>query len=137
VNATWTDLEPDVGAFLDEFDARGAERGGDPEELFATTFLAADPNYAVSLTPEQFAASLPARRAMFENAGVGDVRRREARQLRLDDRHVLVAGQWTADRAGGGQVDLSATLLLRSEANGYRILVYLNHRDVTALLASP
>jgi hypothetical protein len=136
VNASWTPLDHDVADFLDEFDERGADPGGGSEELFASHFLAVDPSHAVSLTPEQLAATLPARREMFAAAGVGAVRRRDARQLRLDDRHLLVAGRWAAARAGG-ELELSSTLLVRSESGGYRVLVYLNHRDVAELLASP
>jgi hypothetical protein len=135
VNTTWSDPDPDVRAFLDDFDERGADPDGSSEQLFAATFLAADPSFAVPLTPEQLAGTLPARRAMFEAAGVGAVRRRRAQQLRLDDRHVLVSGTWSADRAGGA-LELSSTLLLRSEPDGYRVLVYLNHHDISALLAS-
>lgn len=136
MNATWTDLEPAISGFLDDFDERGADPDGRSDELFASTFLAVDPDHAVSLTPEQLAATLAARRAMFDNAGVSQVRRQGARQLRLDDRHVLVSGQWTAERAGGALM-LSSTLLVRSEHNRYRVLVYLNHHDIAALLAPP
>jgi hypothetical protein len=137
MNPSWTPLEPAINSFLDEFDERGADPNGGSEGLFAPTFLALDPTYAVSLTPEQLAATLPGRRAMFGSAGVGEVRRREACQLRLDDQHVLVAGDWTAEREGTTSLQLSSTLLLRSEPDGYRILVYLNHQDITALLAGP
>lgn len=137
MNHSWTTLEPAIGSFLDEFDERGADPHGGSEGLFADTFLALDPRYAVSLTPEQLASTLPARRAMFDRAGVGEVSRRDARQLRLDDQHVLVAGDWTAERDGSTSLQLSSTLLLRAEPGGYRILVYLNHQDITALLAAP
>jgi hypothetical protein len=136
VNTTWSHPDPDVRAFLDDFDERGASPDGGSEQLFAATFLAADPSSAVPLTPEQLAGTLPARRAMFDAAGVGAVRRQRAQQLRLDDRHVVVSGTWSADRTEGA-LELSSTLLLRSERDGYRVLVYLNHHDISALLASP
>ncbi|WP_137121177.1 hypothetical protein [Segeticoccus rhizosphaerae] len=132
----WTGLEPAISAFLDDFDARAGDPDGRPGELFAPTFLALDPRYAVAITAEQFAASLPARRTMFADAGVRDVRRRDARQLRLDDQHVLVAGEWAAER-DSGTVELSSTLLVRSGPDGYRVLLYLNHHDISALLATP
>ena len=137
MNPSWTPLEPAISSFLDDFDERGADPHGGSEGLFAPAFLALDPTYAVSLTPEQLAATLPARRAMFESAGVGEVRRQDAHQLRLDDHHVLVAGNWTAEREGSASLRLSSTLLLRSLPDGYRVLVYLNHQDITALLAAP
>ena len=135
MNPTWTRLEPDISAFLDEFDELAADPQGGSHELFAPTFLAVDPNHALALTPGQLAATLPARRAMFAAAGVREVHRQDARQLRLDDRHVLVAGHWSAER-DTGPVTLSSTLLLRAEPSGYRVLLYLNHHDVTALLGT-
>lgn len=135
MNASWTRLEPDVRAFIDEFDARGTDPQGEAEKLFASTFLAVDAQLAVGVTPDQFAAALPARRAMFRAAGVSAVVRQRAEQLRLDERHVLVRGQWSAER-DAGPITLSSTLLLRNEPPGYRILVYLNHHDVAALLAA-
>jgi hypothetical protein len=133
---SWTSLEPAIDAFLDDFDARGADPQGRSDELFAPTFLVLDPARAVALTPQQLAAMLPARRAMFAKAGVGAVRRQDVRQLRLDERHVLVAGEWAAEREGE-TLTLSSTFLLRSEPGGYRVLVYLNHRDLSAVLGAP
>jgi hypothetical protein len=136
VISTWTHPDADVSAFLDEFDERGADPDGGSERLFAATFLAADPRFAVPLTPEQLAGTLPARRALFAGAGVRAVRRQSAQQLRLDARHVLVSGTWSAHRDAGA-LELSSTLLLRSEPNGYRVLVYLNHHDISTLFAPP
>jgi hypothetical protein len=112
---TWTTPEPAISSFLDDFDERGSDPDGGSEELFYPIFLAVDPTDAISLTPEQLAATLPARRAMFGNAGVAQVRRRGARRLRLDDRHVLVAAEWTAEREGGAPLRLFSSLLVRSE----------------------
>lgn len=90
---SWTSLEPAIDAFLEDFDARGADPDGRSDALFAPTCLALDPARAVAVTPQQLAAMLPARRAMFAKAGVDTVRRRGARQLRLNERHVLLAGE--------------------------------------------
>jgi hypothetical protein len=82
------------------------------------------------------AAALPARRGMFDAAGVGAIRRTDARQLRLDDHHVLVSVDWTAERADRDPLRLESTFLIRREPDGPRIVVYLNHHDVAALLSS-
>lgn len=136
MTSSWTSLEPAIDAFLNDFDARRADPHGRSDELFAPTFLALDPARAVAVTPQQLGAMLPVRRAMFAKAGVGTVRRKDARQLRLDERHVLVAGEWAAERESG-TLTLSSTFLLRSEPGGYRVLVYLNHHDLTAVLGAP
>ncbi|WP_433223368.1 hypothetical protein ACQP00_25950 [Dactylosporangium sp. CS-047395] len=126
---TWTPLDPDVAAFLDAYDS------GDPLALFAATFLALDPARAVAITPAQLAAALPARRAMFDRAGVGPLTRAAARQLRLDDRHLLVGADWTAPRTGGEPLHTTSTFLLRREGDSFQIMVYLNHTDLAAALA--
>jgi hypothetical protein len=133
----WTDPEPDIAAFLDDYDQRGAASGGDPTALFAPQFLAVDPARALALTPEVLARALPARRQLFDAAGVGPIRRQAARQLRLDDRHVLISADWTAEREGGQPLQLASTFLVRREPEGPRILVYLNHKDIAALLGAP
>lgn len=130
----WAAPEPDIQAFLDEFDRRSGGGGG-AAALFAAQFLAVDPVRALVLTPEVLAGALPGRRKMFDAAGVGEIRRGEARQLRLDDRHLLVAAEWSAERAGAAPLRLASTFLVRREPDGPRILVYLNHHDVAALLA--
>ncbi len=131
----WTPLDPDNEAFLDAYDRLGA--GGDPAALFAPQFLAVDPARAVSITAAMLAAALPARRGMFDAAGVGEIRRAQASQLRLDDRHVLIRADWVADRPGRDPLRLSASLLVRQEPAGPSILVYLNHLDVAAQLGTP
>ncbi|MFI5907898.1 hypothetical protein [Dactylosporangium sp. NPDC051541] len=127
---TWTPLDPEVAAFMDEYD-RGALR------LFADPFLALDPARAVAVTPAQLGAAMPARRAMFDRAGVGTLRRTGTRQLRLDDRHILVGADWSAPRTSGGTFDTTATFLLRREGQTFQIMVYLNHTDLAATLNAP
>jgi len=134
--STWTVLDPDIEALLDEYDRRSDEPGTGATALFAANFLALDPVHAVTLTPAILAAALPARRAMFEAAGVGAIRRARACQLRLDDTHALVNVNWTAERSGQQPLQLDSTFLVRREPDGLRIVVYLNHHDVTALLSA-
>jgi hypothetical protein len=129
-------IEPDIAAFLDDYDAYGRDRTGPaPEhEVFAASFLALDPAHVLTLTPAQLAAALPARRRRFDAAGVGDIHRTGARQLRLDDRHVLVSATWSAARDGADPVMLSSSFLLRREGDAYQIVVYVNHVDLDAAL---
>jgi hypothetical protein len=127
----WTEPEPEVAAFLDDYDSRGDRAAG----LFAGTFLVLDPARAISLDPAALAAALPARRRMFDAAGVGEISRTGARQLRLDAQHVLVSATWRADRAGSVPLELASTLLLRREPDRYEVVVYLNHTDLAAALA--
>jgi hypothetical protein len=136
ITSAWTPLDPDIDAFVDEYDRRSAEPGADATTLFAASFLALDPARAVTLTPAMLAAALPTRRGMFDAAGVGAIRRTDACQLRLDDHHVLVSVDWTAERADRDPLRLESAFLIRREPDGPRILVYLNHHDVAALLSA-
>ncbi|MEO3857090.1 hypothetical protein [Acrocarpospora sp. B8E8] len=99
ITSAWSPLDPDIEAFIEDYDRRNAEQGTEATALFAPNFLALDPAHAIALTPAMLAAALPARRDMFAAAGVGAIHRADARQLRLDDQHTLVSIDWTAERA--------------------------------------
>ncbi|WP_405657823.1 hypothetical protein [Streptomyces sp. NBC_00079] len=134
ITAAWKPLDPDLDVFLTEFERRSGNPESDSGEQFADQCLAADPKQAVMVSRDMLVAALPARRKMFQDAGVGTVRCVQAAQLDLDEQHVLVTADWDAERTGGQNVRLESTFLLRREEDGPRILVYLNHRDVAALL---
>ena len=136
ITASWKPLDPDIRDFLTEFQRRGDESEADDGGYFAEQFLTTDPNRAAVVTRAMLIASLPARRKMFEAAGVGTVRCVDASQLDLDEYHVLVTTDWEAERPGNPSLRLESTYLLRREADGPRVVVYLNHRDLTTLLAS-
>lgn len=136
ITSAWGPLDPDIDSFIEEFDRLGSESDTQATSLFAETFLALDPARALALTPAMLAGALNARRAMFAEAGVGAVQRSNAYQLRLDDDHVLVAADWTANRGDREPLLLESTFLLRREPAGPRIVVYLNHHDVAALLSA-
>jgi hypothetical protein len=133
--STWTSLAPDVDAFFAAYERRGANPEEDSGDHFAEEFLTADPNHALTLTRATLVASLPARRQMFAKAGIGALRLADASQLDLDQHHVLVRADWTADRAGGQPLRLESTFLLRRDEERLHILVYLNHHDVRAVLS--
>ncbi|WP_131748908.1 hypothetical protein [Frankia sp. Cppng1_Ct_nod] len=136
ITSAWKPLDSDIREFLTEFERRGAEPESDSGEQFADQFVVADPNRAMVLAREAFVASLPYRRGMFETAGVGNARCVGAAQLDLDDRHVLVTSDWDADRGDEEPLRLESTFLLRREDGGPRILAYLNHRDIVAVLGA-
>jgi hypothetical protein len=136
ITSAWSPLDADIKDFVDEFDRRSAGSGTETTALFASNFLALEPARAVALTPAILAAALPARRGMFDAAGVGDIRRADARQLRLDDQHIIVSVDWTAERAGRNPLRLESTFLVRREPDGPRIVVYLNHHDIAAMLSA-
>lgn len=132
---TWTPLDDDVAAFLDDYDTRGRAEDADQSTSFAPTFLVLDPTRSTTVTPAALAAALPVRRRAFARAGIGDFTRVGARQLRLDDRHVLLTVDWHAAHRPD-PIAVSATFLLRREPAGYTITLYLNHTDLTEHLST-
>ena len=137
ITATWKPLDPDVEAFITEFQRRGDDPDADTGEQFAEQFLNADPTHAGVVTRDMLVAALPARRKIFEKAGVAGLRRVATSQLDLDARHLLVTTDWDADRPGQPSLRLESTFLVRRESHGLCILVYLNHHDIVALLSHP
>jgi hypothetical protein len=135
ITSTWKSLDPEIHAFIAEFERRGAEPESDAGEQFADQFISADPHQTMVLTRDILVASLPRRRQMFAEVGVGSARCVDAVQLDLDDRYLLVRSEWDADRTGGQPLRLESTFLVRREDDGPRIVVYLNHRDIAAVLA--
>ncbi len=130
----WKTLDPDLDAFMTEFERRGDDPGSDDGGLFADRFLVTDPGQSMVLPREALLASLPYRRRMFEEAGVGSARLVSAAQLDLDPWHVLVRSDWDAGRGDEPAVRLESTFLIRRD--GPRILAYLNHKDIAAVLAA-
>jgi len=134
ITHSWKPLDPDIRAFLPEFERRGADPESDAGEQFADQFVTSGPQQAMVVTREALVASLPRRRQMFAGAGVGSARCIDAAQLDLDDHHLLVRSDWDADRTGAEPLRLESTFLLRRDNDGPRILAYLNHRDIAAAL---
>lgn len=125
----------DLTAFLDEFDRISTGASTDLAAVFCSPFLAMDRASMHALTPEQLAKVLPARRAMFEAAGVVAVRRGAASETPIDAEHRMLRVEWQAERAGRPAVTLASTFVIRTIDGAPRIAVYINHNDVHALLA--
>jgi hypothetical protein len=134
ITSAWRPLDPDVLDFIAQFERRGADPASDSGEQFADQFVTADPNRTVVVSREMLVASLPRRRQLFEQAGVGAARHVRSAQLDLDERHLLVTTEWDAPRTAGEPLRLESTFLVRREDDGPRILVYLNHKDIAAAL---
>lgn len=131
ISSSWQPLAPDIDAFLTEYERENPDA---PGTQFADQFLATDPARALVLSREALLAALPARRKMFDQAGIGPIRRVAATQLELDATHLLVTSDWAADRADAEPLMLESTFLIRRDGDDLSILVYLNHNDIMELL---
>lgn len=135
ITSTWQSPDPDILAFVAEFERRGADPESDSGDQFADQFVTTDPNRTAVVSRDLLVASLPQRRQMFARAGVGPARHVRSAQLDLDERHLLLTTEWDAPRPGAQPLRLESTFLLRREPDGPRILAYLNHKDIAAELA--
>jgi hypothetical protein len=77
--------------------------------------MSADPAQVVAVPKAAFLAALPRRQALFEAAGVTDIRLEAVDETELDERHVLAATEWSVHRKAGGSIRLASTFILRRE----------------------
>jgi hypothetical protein len=131
-------VSPEVEAFFAEF-----ERAGNVLDLtsietqYAPFFLSADPNGTQPVPREALLAALPKRREMFASVGGTVAHLTGIRETPLDASYVLVDTDWAMSVGTDGEpIHLSSTFILRKEGHELRIVFYLNHQDVTALIAS-
>jgi hypothetical protein len=121
---SWTSPDADTTAFLRSLDTAGAT-------AFDERFLVADPRRVAIVERAVLAAALPARRAAFAAAGLGEPRLTSAAQLPLDERHLLVTATWATS-----PVDLASTYLLRRTTDGLRAIAYVSHRDLESAMST-
>ena len=129
---------PDVRAFFETFD-----RAGDTLDTatlatcFHDVFLNLDPNAATAVSREVLLNALPMREKLFGSLGVGGLALDTVTDTPLDAIHTLVHTTWSVRYTPGvtaAPLTLSSTFLLRHGDDGWRIVVYLNHQDVTATI---
>src|SRR6187402_1500196 len=113
-------------ASVEEFFADFERRGNAPSavsDFFDDQFLAMDPNGSTVVRPEQLAAVLPTRAAMFETVGILGARLAGLQLEELDNTHVLVRTRWESIFAepGSNPLELSSSFFLRRTGQGWRI----------------
>ena len=126
-----------VEAFFATFAAASHQLDTDRlAELFAETFLAADPAGVQAVSRQAFLHALPRRAELFAAAGITRVALTDLQHQPLDDTYVLARTDWRAERTGASlPVRLSSTFILRREEDRLRVVFYLNHQDLTRLLS--
>lgn len=130
----------DVQEFFDRFD-----RAGDILDTatlatcFNDVFLNLDPVSATPVSREALLNALPMREKLFGSLGVDGLDLRTVTDTPLDAIHTLVRTTWSVRFTPGvtaAPATLSSTFLLRHGDDGWRIVVYLSHQDVTAAIRS-
>jgi ketosteroid isomerase-like protein len=130
-------LDGQVEAFFDTFAAASDQLDTDRlAELFAETFLAADPAGVQAVPRQAFLHALPRRAELFAAAGIGRVALAELRYQALDDTYVLARTDWRGERtAASTPIRLSSTFILRRDTDRLRVVFYLNHQDLAQALS--
>jgi ketosteroid isomerase-like protein len=130
-------LDGHVEAFFDTFAAASDQLDVDRlAELFAETFLAADPAGVQPVPRQAFLAALPRRAELFRSAGIARVVLVDLQHQPLDDTYVLARTDWRAERtAASTPVRLSSTFILHRDADRLRVVFYLNHQDLARALS--
>jgi ketosteroid isomerase-like protein len=131
-------LDAQVEAFFDTFAAASDQLDLDRlAELFAETFLAADPAGVQPVPRQAFLDALPRRAELFRAAGIARVVLADLQHQALDDTYVLARTHWRAERAGASTpLRLSSTFILRREEDRLRVVFYLNHQDLAQALSA-
>ena len=130
-------LDGQVEAFFDTFAAASDQLDVDRlAELFAETFLAADPAGVQPVPRQAFLHALPRRAELFAAAGIARVVLTNVQHHALDDTYVLARTDWRGERTEASTpVRLSSTFILRRDADRLRVVFYLNHQDLAQALS--
>jgi hypothetical protein len=126
-----------VQSFFETFAAKNA--AGDVDgllQLFAPTVMIAGPNGTNVLPSNAMAAAIRSRKQRLDSLGVPSATIAGCELTPLSDRYTLARTQWRFDlsRLHSDPVTLSSTFLLEHVGAETRIVVYLNHHDIMALL---
>jgi hypothetical protein len=132
-----TPVRPDIRAFFRRYE-RAAE-DLDSEALtscFYAVFLSLDAGSATTLSPQALLSALPRRKQLFEAIGSDGLELADINELPLDDLHTLVRTSWNLrmrHQPPRDPVCLRSTFILRKDDGAWRIVLYLNHQDMTKL----
>jgi uncharacterized protein DUF4440 len=128
-----------IEAFFRQFEERSA--AGDVSglvALFAPSFLMAGPAGTQVVKASDMTQVIPRRKQMFDAAGCRSTSLRSVEETPLDGRYSLVRTewQWTFDRPDGGSADLTlpSSFIVERADEGARIVCYIMHADVAAIL---
>jgi hypothetical protein len=131
---------PDIQAFFATFG-----QAGDTLDIqilttcFNDVFLNLDPASATSVSREALLSALPMRENYFGSLGVDGMDLATVAETPLDAIHTLARTTWSVRFSPGvtaRPLTVSSTFLLRHSDDGWRIVAYLNHQDVTAAIRS-
>ena len=139
-NSSPSDTDGSMMAFFRRFEQSSA--AGDVDalvSLYAPSFLMAAPSGAQVVKAGDLAQAIPRRKQMFAAAGCTATTLQSVVDTPLDSRYSLVRTewQWTFDRPGvtPTKITLPSTFIVDRAAGGPKIVCYINHADIQAILS--
>jgi len=130
-------LSPDVRAFFRRFERASEDLDREAlTSLFCDVFMSLDASSAAAVSPQALLAALPRRKQLFEAIGSDGLELADISETPLDDLHTLVRTSWNLrmrNQAPREPVCLRSTFILRKADQSWRIVLYLNHQDMSKL----
>jgi hypothetical protein len=126
-------------SFFERFAA--SSTAGDADalgRLYAPTILVAGPNGAHAVTPADLMRAIPQRRQLLQSLGCQRTTLVGLEETALDSRYTLARAEWRWDfdpsNGAAAQLTLPSTFIVDRSAEPPRIVVYVMHQDLTAVL---
>ena len=105
---------------------------------FADNFVVASPQGTKSIRASDFVTILPQRKALFDQMGCKSAPLDSLRTTPLGDYYVLVETTWrfyfSLPRNRSEEVDVDSTFLIHTANDALKIVLYLPHQDIMAVL---
>jgi hypothetical protein len=132
-----TGVRPDVRAFFGRYERAAEDLDAEAlASMFWPVFMSLDASSAAALSPQALLAALPRRKQLFEAVGSDGLELADISEMPLDDLHTLVRTSWNLrmrNQLPRDPVRLRSTFLLRKDDRAWRIVLYLNHQDISKL----
>jgi hypothetical protein len=128
-----------VEAFLRRFELNNSKSDFSAAvSQFADTFMAAGPQGAQCVRASDFALALPKRKQLFESYGCHSMQLIRVDVHSLGKRYSMAHTRWKMNFAEGdlstGPVFVDSTFIVETTEQQSRIVLYLAHQDVMAIL---
>lgn len=105
---------------------------------FADVFMFAGPDGVQTVRASDFALALPKRKKLFDQMGCQSTKLVTMSETKLDGRYVLVETEWlmtfARDEGRSDEVLAGSAFLIDTGGTALKIVLYLTHQDIMALL---
>jgi hypothetical protein len=133
------DTRTSVEEFIRHFERNNNKSDfSDAVSQFADAFMAAGPEGAQWVRASDFALALPKRKQLFASFGCDGMNLVRVDARSLGNRYAMAHTRWkinfTEDAPSSPAVFVDSTFVLDKAEGGFRVVLYLAHQDVMAML---